>query len=96
MNDYYNDPKYKEFQDIIKQEEQKMNSINNSIKTEWNIICGNDAKNDYNDLHEVRCEHFKLNNGKYKAVYECEECDYYYTEVTNYPNMKQPKEIINE
>ena len=24
MNDYYNDPKYKEFQDIIKQEEQKM------------------------------------------------------------------------
>ena len=50
----------------------------------------------YNDLHEVRCEHFKLNNGKYKAVYECEECDYYYTEVTNYPNMKQPKEIINE
>ena len=24
MKDYYNDPKYKEFQDIIKQEEQKM------------------------------------------------------------------------
>lgn len=24
MKDYYNDPKYKEFQDIIKQEEEKM------------------------------------------------------------------------
>ena len=37
MKDYYNDPKYKEFQDIIKQEEQKMNSINNSIKIE--LLC---------------------------------------------------------
>jgi len=58
------------------------------IKTEWNVACGNDSKNDYKDLHEVRCDHFKLNNGKYKAIYKCEECDYFYTEITDYNNMK--------
>jgi len=68
------------------------------IHLEWNVMCGNDTKNDYknDNYHEVRCEHFKLNNGKFKAVYECEECDYYYTEITDYPNMIQNKEIIDE
>ena len=60
------------------------------IQLEWNFNCKND------DYHEVRCEHFKINNGKFKAVYECEECDYYYTEITDYPNMIQNIEFKEE
>ena len=44
---------------------------------EWNINCGNDAKNDYRGDHEVRTDHYKLDNGMYQAVYVCEFCDYY-------------------
>ena len=64
--------------------------MNNKIHLEWNCNCKND------DFHEVRCEHFKLNNGKYKSVYECEECDYYYTEITDKPTIIQNGDIIDE
>jgi len=63
---------------------------------EWNVICGNDAKNDYKDYHEVRCEHFKLDNGKYKAVYECEYCDYEHTKITDHLNVIDGDNIIKE
>ena len=66
---------------------EEINIEDVSIHLEWNINCDNDAKNDYKDEHEVRCEHFKLNNGKYKAVYECESCDYKHTEITNHLNI---------
>ena len=59
------------------------------ICLEWNINCGNDAKNDYEDEHEVRSEHFILYNGKYKSVHECETCDYEYTEINDSPSIVQ-------
>ena len=59
------------------------------ICLEWNINCGNDAKNDYKDDHEVRCEHYKLDNGKYRSVYECEYCDYKHTEIVDVPDIIQ-------
>ena len=59
------------------------------ICLEWNINCGKDAKNDYKGDHELRSEHFKLDNGKYKSVHECENCDYNYTEINDVPNIIQ-------
>ena len=66
------------------------------VHLEWNINCGNDAKNDYKDDHEVRCEHFKLDNGKYRSVYECEICDYYKTETTDGLNVINWDEITED
>ena len=48
------------------------------------------------------CGHKRFSNlsllGVYKkpVFYECEECDYFYTEITDYNNMKQPKDITDE
>ena len=67
-----------------------------SICLEWNINCGNDAKNDYKDDHEVRCEHFILTDGKYKAIYECEVCDYKHTETTTDLNVINWDEITED
>ena len=47
-----------------------------SIHLEWNINCKNDAKNDYKDEHEVRCEIFKKSKNKYIEIQQCEYCNY--------------------
>ena len=67
-----------------------------TVCLEWNINCGNDANNDYKDEHEVRCEHFILDNGKYKAIYQCEDCDYENTEITDDVNVIDWDEITED
>ena len=63
---------------------------------EWNINCDNDSKNGYKDDHEVRTDHYKLDNGKYKAVYDCEFCDYFATEITDELNVINWDEITED
>ena len=57
------------------------------VHLEWNINCGNDAKNDYKDYHEVRCEHYKINDNEFVVFKECEVCDYRNTETSKYLNV---------
>ena len=56
------------------------------VHLEWNINCGNDAKNDYKDDHEVRCEHYKISDNEFVEFRECEVCDYRHTETSKYLN----------
>ena len=99
MKDYYNDPKYKEFQDIIKQEEQKMKY--KLYETDYVIF---DTKHGTFD--------FIINDYPYVYTNECIEemiwdlCDYgndynwnngfYDNEIENavfVPTTELPKEI---
>ena len=57
------------------------------VHLEWNINCGNDAKNDYKDDHEVRCEYYKINDNEFVVFKECEVCDYRNTETSKYLNV---------
>ena len=46
----------------------------------WNINCDNDAKKNYEDEHEVRCETFLISKNKYIEIQECESCNYTHKE----------------